>query len=100
MEFQTPDFEDQYKHASEEIDSQFPEPIGKELEVIILFASDHAHDKVTGTSISGIILMVGRTPIIWKSKHQGAIETFTYGAEFSAMRLATDEAYAIRYALL
>ena len=64
-----------------------------------MLQADHAHDKITGRSISGIIVMVGRTPVIWKSKRQGAIQTSTYGAEFSAMRLATEEAHTIRYML-
>jgi hypothetical protein len=94
-----PDFADQYSYASEEIDSMFPEPLGPELATTIFFDSDHAHDKITGRSISGVIVMVGRTPVIWKSKRQGAVATSTYGAEFSAMRLATEEAHTIRYML-
>jgi hypothetical protein len=43
--------------------------------------------------------MIGRTPITWKSRRQGAIATSTYGAELSAMRLATEEAHTIRYML-
>jgi hypothetical protein len=77
----------------------FPEPLGAELATTIFFDSDHAHDKITGRSISGVIVMVGRTPVIWKSKRQGAVATSTYGAEFSAMRLATEEAHTIRYML-
>ena len=94
-----PDFADQYSYASEEIDRMFPEPLGAELATTIFFDSDHAHDKITGRSISGVIVMVGRTPVIWKSKRQGAVATSTYGAEFSAMRLATEEAHTIRYML-
>lgn len=94
-----PDFADQYSYATDAFDERFPEPLGKELPVTIFFDSDHAHDKVTGRSISGVLTMVGRTPVIWKSKRQGAVQTSTYGAEFSAMRLATEEAHTIRYML-
>ncbi|MGH3053691.1 MAG: Ty1/Copia family ribonuclease HI [Gaiellaceae bacterium] len=40
----------------------------------------------------------GSTPIQWISKRQNAIETSTYGAEFKAMRTATEEtiAYMLR----
>ncbi len=62
------DFSEQYAYAKEEIDYRFPELMGQELEVSVFFDSDHAHDKVTGRSISGVIVMVGCTPIIWKSK--------------------------------
>ncbi len=43
--------------------------------------------------------MVGCTPITWKSRRQGAIATSTYGAEFSAMKLATEEVIMIQYML-
>jgi hypothetical protein len=93
------DFEDQYSYAHEDIDERFPEPKGSDLPVSIFFDSDHVHDKITGRSISGVIVMVGCTPITWKSRRQGAIATSTYGAEFYAIKLATEEAITIRYML-
>ncbi len=54
-------------YAYEDIDKHFPEPKGKELPVPIFIDNDHAHDKKTGRSISGVIVMVGCTLIIWKS---------------------------------
>jgi hypothetical protein len=90
---------DQYVYAHKELDPKFPTPLGEELNASIYFDSDHAHDKKTGRSISGIVVFLGNTPIIWKSKRQGAVQTSTYGAEFSAMRLATEETIAIRYML-
>ncbi len=93
------DFSEQYLYANEEIDKRFPRPLGQEMSVSVFFDSDHAHDKATGRSISGVIVLVGSTPVIWRSKRQGAVQTSTYGAEFSAMRLATEEAITIRYML-
>jgi hypothetical protein len=93
------DFKDQYAYAYEEIDEHFPEPLGKELPVSIFFDSDHGHDRKTGHSISGVIVIVGCMPITWKSRRQGAVATSTYGAEFYAMKLATEEAIMIRYML-
>jgi hypothetical protein len=93
------DFEDQYKYAKEEIDPAFPEPKGKPIATSVFFDSDHAHDIETRRSISGILVVVGSTPVSWMSKRQGAIATSTYSAEFCAMRLATEEAIAIRYML-
>jgi hypothetical protein len=93
------DFDEQYAYDFEEIDERYPEPIGKELPVSIFFVSDHGHDRKTGRSISGVIVMVGCTHITWKSRRQGAIATSTYGAEFYAMKLATEEAIMIRYML-
>jgi hypothetical protein len=93
------DLTEQYAYAREELDHRFPRALGKEMDISIFFDSDHTHDKKTGRSISGIIVMVGRTPIIWKLKRQGAVQTSTYRAEFSAMRLATEETITIRYML-
>jgi len=61
-------FADQYSYAVEEVDKSFPKPLGEELDVNIFFDSDHAHDRKTGRSIPGIIVYVGNTPIIWKSR--------------------------------
>jgi hypothetical protein len=93
------DFEDQYKDVCEEMDPAFPEPKGESLATSIFFDSDHAHDTKTRRSITGVLVVVGSTPVSWLSKQQGAVETSTYSAEFCAMRTATEEAIAIRYML-
>ena len=49
--------------------------------------------------MTGLLIFVGRTPVYFFSKRQGAIETSTYGAEFVAMKTAVEEAMAIRYML-
>jgi hypothetical protein len=92
-------FADQYSYAVEEMDKSFPKTLGEELDVNIFFDSDHAHDRKTGRSISGVIVYVGNTPIIWKSRRQGAVQTSTYGAELFAMRMAVEEVISIRYML-
>jgi hypothetical protein len=92
-------FTEQYAYAKEEIEPRFPRPMGEELDISVFFDSDHAHVKVTGWSISGVIIMVGSTPVVWRSKRQGAVQTSTYGAEFSAMHLATEEIITMRYML-
>lgn len=86
-------------YVHEDIDECFPEPKGEELRGSIFFGSNHAHDRVTGRTISGVIVMVSCTPIMWKSRIQGAIATSTYGAEIYAMKLATEDAITIRYML-
>jgi hypothetical protein len=60
-------FADQYSYAVEDMDKSYPKPLGEELDVNIFFDSDHAHDRKTRRSISGIMVYVGNTPIIWKS---------------------------------
>ena len=94
-----PDFLQDYPEATEEIDSNFPRAFGPVMETNILADSDHAHDKKTRRSLTGLLAFVGSTPVLWVSKRQGAIATSTYAAEFSALRTATEEAISLRYML-
>eukprot|EP00957_Ditylum_brightwellii_P070971 5393211-Ditylum_brightwellii.AAC.1 len=82
---------DQYPEAEEEVDKNVPEPLFDELAITAYVDSDHAHDKVTRRSITGLLIFVGRTPVMYFSKRQGAVETSTYGAEFMAMKTAVEE---------
>ena len=92
-------FKDAYPDAAEEVDTKVPVPLIDEMEITCFVDSDHAHDRVTRRSITGIIIVVGRTPVFFSSKRQGAIETSTYGAEFCAMRSAVEEVQSVRYML-
>ena len=93
------ELEKAYPDATEEVDVNVPEPVVEEMEISVFVDSDHAHDKITRRSMTGMIIFVGRTPILYSSKRQGAIETSTYGAEFCAMKQATEEAISVRYML-
>jgi len=61
--------------------------------------ADHGHDKVTGSSITGFICMVGSTPVVWGSKRQTGVQLSAFGAEFTALKKAVEEVTAIRYHL-
>jgi hypothetical protein len=95
----TEEFRDQYANAFEEIDASLPEALVDEILITVFVDSDHAHDQLTRRSITGMLIVVGRTPVMYMSKRQGAIETSTYGAEFCAMKTAVEELIAIRYML-
>ena len=71
----------------------------KELEFSIFVDSNHGHDKITGKSVNGIIMFVGRTLIHWESKRQSSVQTSTFGAEFISMKKAVEEAVTTRYYL-
>jgi len=93
------DFTHQYKYYKEELDPGFPEPAVPELDINIFSDSDHAHDLVTGRSITGLLAFVGSTPVYWKSKRQTSVHTSTFGAEFTALKDATELAITLRYHL-
>jgi hypothetical protein len=81
--------------AFEEIDVNLLKTLVDEMEIAVFVDSDHAHDKVSRRSITGILIFVGRTPVTHSSKRQGAIETSTHGAEFCAMKNAVEELIAL-----
>ena len=62
-------------------------------------AADHAGNKVTRRSHTGIIIMVNVVPIMWYSKRQNTVETSTFGSEFIALRIATELVESLRYKL-
>jgi hypothetical protein len=70
-------FERMFPYASKDIDQRLPKPLVNEMSITAFVDSDHAHDKDTQRSITGIIMFVGRTPIFYSSKRQGLIETST-----------------------
>jgi hypothetical protein len=81
------------------VDVNVPEPLIDELAITVFVDLDHAHDKITRRSVTEMMIFVGRTPIFFSSKRQGAVETSTYGAEFCAFRHAAEETIAIPYML-
>ena len=67
-----------------------PEPLGKEVDICMMVDSDHAGDKTTRRSWSGILIFVNNALVDWLSKRQPTIETAVFGAEFVAMKLGIE----------
>lgn len=88
-----PDFLEDYAYAKEDVDTNLPTPYGEPLRVVILVDSDHAHDRFTGRSLTGIIVFVSSTPVAWSTKRQGTVATSTYQAEFAALKQAINIRY-------
>ena len=63
-----PDFLQDYSNVQEELDKFFPRAFGRPLQTTICCDADHAHDKLTCRSITGLLTYVGRTPVLWMSK--------------------------------
>jgi hypothetical protein len=60
---------------------------------------DHAHDLVTRRSITGILVMLNNTPIVWVSNYQKTVETSTYGPGLVTSKIATGLILEVRYIL-
>ena len=94
-----PTMEELYPDSVEELDENMPEAFGPELQTSVWFDSDHGHDALTKRSCTGLVVMVGRTPVYWSAKRQTSIQTSSYSAEFMAGRSACEEAISLRYML-
>ena len=92
-------FKEEYPKAVEDIDDYLTPPLVDELAITVFVDSNHAHNKVTRRSITGLIMLISRTPILYYSKQQGEVETSTNSAEFMAMRHAVEEVVALQYML-
>jgi hypothetical protein len=85
--------------AREAIPPNMPEPRGREVEITCFVDADHAGDKVTRKSQTGILTFLNSAPVQWYSKRQNCVETSTFGSEFIAMKTAVEQIEALRYKL-
>ena len=79
-----------YPDSIDEKPYDMPEPRGEEVDISIFVDADHAGNKVTRRSHTGIIIYCNLSPIIWYSKRQNTVESSTFGSEFIAMKIATE----------
>jgi hypothetical protein len=93
------DWTDFYKYAEEVMPPNMPPPRGKPMSQHCFVDSDHAGDKVTRRSQSGILIFCNTAPILHYSKRQNSVETSTYGSELVAMKQAIELVKGLRYKL-
>jgi hypothetical protein len=93
------DWTDFYRYAEEAIPPNMPEPRGKYMSLHCFVDSDHAGDKVTRRSQTGILIFLNSAPILSYSKRQNSVECSTYGSELVAMRQAIELVKSLRYKL-
>jgi hypothetical protein len=70
-----------------------PKPLGNHVTLSHYVDSNLMHDVATDTGIpvTGMIHLINKTPIKWYSKKQATDETATYGSEFVAARVCTEQ---------
>ena len=90
---------DFYRDANERLPSDMPPLRGRLVLTHCFVDSDHAGDKVTRRSQTGILIFLNRAPIIWYSKRQNMVETSTFGSEFIAMKMAVEQIESLWYKL-
>ena len=97
--FQKFDWEYFYPEAFEPILLDMPRPRGKSVSNHCFVDSNHAGDKTTRISMTGIHIFCNRAPIVWQSKIQNGVEMSTFGSEFTAMKNSVEMIAALRYRL-
>ena len=88
-----------YPVAVEGIPSNVPKPRGRPVQMSVFVDVDHAGDKITRRSRTGILIYLNSAPILWHSKRQNTVETSTFGSEFVATRQAFEMIKALNYKL-
>ena len=76
-----------------------PIPRGKFVSTHCFVDANHAGDKKTRRSMTGILIFCNRTPIIWHRKRQNGVETMTFGSELTDMKNSVELIAALRYKL-
>jgi hypothetical protein len=93
------DWTDFYNDAKEDLPPNAPAPRGMPVQINAFVDANHAGNKLTRRSQTGILLYLNKAPIIWQSKAQKTVETSTFGSEFVALRVATETIKGLRYKL-
>jgi hypothetical protein len=88
-----------YGKITEMIPLDMPVPKGKAIRTTTYVDANLYHDYTTGRSVTGILTFLNQTPAEWYSRRQGAVETATFGSEFTAARTATEQIMDLRYTL-
>ena len=88
-----------YGNVKEELPPDMPKPLGKTVVLTCYVDANLLHDLVTGRSATGILHMLNLTPIDFTAKRQETVETATYGSEFVAARIATEQIMDLRNTL-
>jgi hypothetical protein len=88
-----------YHPCIEEVPSDAPRAMGKCVRTTSFVDANLMHDYITGRSVTGILHLLNKTPIEWFCKKQNTVESATYGSEFVAARIATEQIMDLRMSL-
>ena len=76
-----------------------PKPIGKIMTTHCFVDANHASEKITRRSQTGILIFCNLAPILWFSKRQNTVESSTFGSEFTALKNLVELVTELRYKL-
>jgi hypothetical protein len=88
-----------YGNVTELIPDDKPIPLGDSVLLMHYENANLFQNIVTGRALTSVLHFINNTPIEWYSKRQATVETATYGAEFVAARIATNQIVDLRTTL-
>ena len=97
--FSQADWADFYGDVEEEDPPHMPEPLGNHVMMSCFVDANHAGNKVTRRSHTGVVILLNDAPIQVFCKRQNTVESSTFGSELVAMRIARDLVSALRIKL-
>ena len=97
--FSQADWTDFYGDVEEEDPPHMPEPLGNHVMMSCFVDANHAGNKVTRRSHTGVVILLNDAPIQVFCKRQNTVESSTFGSELVAMRIARDLVSALRIKL-
>jgi hypothetical protein len=86
-----------YPDAVEDVPTNLPKPRGKTMQMTIFVDADQAGDVVTCRSQNGVLVYLNCAPILWYSKKQNSVETFTFGSNFINLISGIEKIKGLRY---
>ena len=95
----TADWTEFYGNVAEEDPPGMPTPLGNPVTITCFVDANHATNKVTRRSHTGVMIFLNTAPALSFSKRQNTVESATYGSELVAMRIARDLISALRIKL-
>ena len=88
-----------YPDAIDYVPHDIPKPLGMSVNISCFVDVDHAGNKITRRSHTGVIIFLNSAPILWYSKRQNTVESSTFGSELVVMKQAMDMIEGLIYKL-
>ena len=88
-----------YGNNQEIIPNNCTKPLGKSVTTTTTLDANHLHCLANGASLMACLHFRNQTPTDWNSKKQATVEMATYGCEFVAAKMATEQIMDMRYTL-
>ena len=88
-----------YGNMREILPKDCPKPHGPPVIMTSYVDANLCHDMTTGRAVTGTIHLLNQTVISYYTKKQPVVETATYGSEYMAARIVTEQIMEIRTSL-